>query len=121
MTHSGGTGLLEISAPGVTKAGTLAGLCEERGVDPAEVVAFGDMPNDLAVLAFAGAGYAMANAHHMVWRPSSGAPCRTTSTGWPPSWNASTPDRVEACDPLVTPLVVSPWRAWLLVSISLAS
>ncbi|MEU4227210.1 HAD family hydrolase [Nonomuraea sp. NPDC026600] len=66
VTHSGGTGLLEISAPGVTKAGTLAGLCQERGVDPAEVVAFGDMPNDLAVLVFAGAGYAMANAHHMV-------------------------------------------------------
>ena len=66
VTHSGGSGLLEISAPGVTKAGTLARLCEERGVDAAEVVAFGDMPNDLAVLAFAGAGYAMANAHHMV-------------------------------------------------------
>jgi Cof subfamily protein (haloacid dehalogenase superfamily) len=66
VTHSGGTGLLEISAPGVTKAGTLAGLCEERGIEPAEVVAFGDMPNDLAVLTYAGAGYAMANAHHLV-------------------------------------------------------
>jgi Cof subfamily protein (haloacid dehalogenase superfamily) len=66
VTHSGATGLLEISAAGVTKAGTLAALCEERGVDPAEVVAFGDMPNDLAVLTFAGAGYAMANAHHLV-------------------------------------------------------
>lgn len=66
ITHSGGRGLLEISAPGVTKAGTLAVLCEERGIDPADVVAFGDMPNDLAVLAFAGAGYAMANAHPSV-------------------------------------------------------
>ncbi|MBB6348718.1 HAD-IIB family hydrolase [Nonomuraea muscovyensis] len=66
VTHSGVGGLLEISAAGVTKAGTLAGLCAERGVDPAEVAAFGDMPNDLAVLAFAGAGYAMANAHHLV-------------------------------------------------------
>ncbi|MEU6998348.1 HAD-IIB family hydrolase [Nonomuraea sp. NPDC046570] len=66
VTHSGGRGLLEISATGVTKAGTLAGLCAERGVDPADVVAFGDMPNDLAVLAFAGTGYAMANAHHLV-------------------------------------------------------
>ncbi|MGW0805868.1 Cof-type HAD-IIB family hydrolase [Nonomuraea sp. NPDC002799] len=66
VTHSGVAGLLEISAPGVTKALTLGRLCQERGVDPARVVAFGDMPNDLAVLAFAGAGYAMANAHPMV-------------------------------------------------------
>ncbi|KAB8193330.1 Cof-type HAD-IIB family hydrolase [Nonomuraea phyllanthi] len=66
VTHSGVHGLLEISAPGVTKAGTLDGLCRERGIEPAQVVAFGDMPNDLAVLAYAGAGYAMANAHHLV-------------------------------------------------------
>ncbi|MER6949331.1 HAD family hydrolase [Nonomuraea sp. NPDC000554] len=66
VTHSGVPGLLEISATGVTKAGTLALHCEARGVAAAEVVAFGDMPNDLAVLTFAGAGYAMANAHHLV-------------------------------------------------------
>ncbi|TMR05380.1 HAD family phosphatase [Nonomuraea turkmeniaca] len=66
VTHSGGHGLLEISAPGVTKAATLDQLCRERGVDAGEVVAFGDMPNDLAVLAYAGAGYAMANAHPAV-------------------------------------------------------
>lgn len=66
VTHSGVRSLLEISARGVTKAGTLAGICAGRGVEPSEVAAFGDMPNDLAVLAFAGAGYAMANAHHLV-------------------------------------------------------
>lgn len=66
VTHSGVRGLLEISAPGVTKAGTLERLCLARGVDRGEVVAFGDMPNDLAVLAYAGAGYAMANAHETV-------------------------------------------------------
>jgi Cof subfamily protein (haloacid dehalogenase superfamily) len=66
VTHSGSPGLLEISAPGVTKAGTLAALCERLGAGPEEVVAFGDMPNDLAMLAFAGAGYAMANAHPAV-------------------------------------------------------
>ncbi|MFC5835209.1 HAD family hydrolase [Nonomuraea insulae] len=59
-------GLLEISAPGVTKAVTLDRLCRERGIGAAEVVAFGDMPNDLAVLLYAGAGYAMANAHQRV-------------------------------------------------------
>ncbi|SDM20252.1 hypothetical protein SAMN05421869_13822 [Nonomuraea jiangxiensis] len=66
VTHSGVTGVLEISAPGVTKAGALDWLCQERGIAPEEVVAFGDMPNDVAVLAFAGRGYAMANAHHLV-------------------------------------------------------
>ncbi|WP_206184565.1 HAD-IIB family hydrolase [Thermoactinospora rubra] len=76
ITHSGAGGLLEISAPGVTKAATLAALCRERGVDPQEVVAFGDMPNDLAVLAFAGRGYAMANAHPLVL---AAARCRTAS------------------------------------------
>lgn len=66
LTHSGGRGLLEISAPGVTKAGTLAVLCAARGIDAADVIAFGDMPNDLTVLTWAGTGYAMANAHPAV-------------------------------------------------------
>lgn len=66
VTYSGLEGLLEISAPGVTKAATLDRLCRERGVGAGDVVAFGDMPNDLAVLLYAGAGYAMANAHEMV-------------------------------------------------------
>ncbi|MGW1224611.1 Cof-type HAD-IIB family hydrolase [Streptomyces sp. NPDC001478] len=66
LTHSGGRGLLEISAPGVTKAGTLDLLCTARGITAAEVIAFGDMPNDLTVLTWAGTGYAMANAHPTV-------------------------------------------------------
>ncbi|WP_328951715.1 Cof-type HAD-IIB family hydrolase [Streptomyces sp. NBC_00184] len=66
LTHSGGRGLLEISAPGVTKAGTLEVLCAARGIDATEVIAFGDMPNDLTVLTWAGTGYAMANAHPAV-------------------------------------------------------
>lgn len=66
FTHSGGRGLLEISAPGVSKAGTLSALCAARGIDSSEVVAFGDMPNDLTILQWAGSGYAMANAHPTV-------------------------------------------------------
>nr|SBO98490.1 Hydrolase (HAD superfamily) [Nonomuraea gerenzanensis] len=66
VTYSGMEGILEISAPGVTKAVALDRLCAERGVGAGEVVAFGDMPNDLPVLLWAGAGYAMANAHPMV-------------------------------------------------------
>ena len=59
-------GLMEISAVGVTKGVALARLCELRGVEPHDVVAFGDMPNDLAMLAWAGTSYAVANAHPSV-------------------------------------------------------
>jgi Cof subfamily protein (haloacid dehalogenase superfamily) len=58
--------LVEISGAGVTKASTLAVLCDELGIAAEEVVAFGDMPNDLAMLAWAGTSYAMANAHPTV-------------------------------------------------------
>jgi len=55
--------LMEISAPGVTKGGALAALCEGWRVGAEEVVAFGDMPNDIAMLSWAGTSYAMADAH----------------------------------------------------------
>ncbi|HET8663425.1 MAG TPA: Cof-type HAD-IIB family hydrolase [Nocardioides sp.] len=58
--------LMEISAAGVTKGGALAALCERLGVGPDEVVAFGDMPNDLAMLRWAGTSYAVANGHESV-------------------------------------------------------
>jgi hypothetical protein len=54
---------IELSASGVDKAQTLARLCERLGVAPAEVVAFGDMPNDAPMLLWAGRGIAVANAH----------------------------------------------------------
>jgi Cof subfamily protein (haloacid dehalogenase superfamily) len=63
LTHSSTSGLLEISAAGVSKATTLARLCADRGVDAADVLAFGDMPNDLPMLAWAGRAYAVAGAH----------------------------------------------------------
>jgi Cof subfamily protein (haloacid dehalogenase superfamily) len=55
--------LLEISAPGVNKASALAWLAAELRVEAAEVVAFGDMPNDVPMLIWAGTGYAMAGGH----------------------------------------------------------
>ncbi|MCT2589298.1 Cof-type HAD-IIB family hydrolase [Streptomyces sp. N2-109] len=63
FTRSSPTALLEISGLGVSKASTLAQCCAERGIAPHEVIAFGDMPNDLEMLAWAGTSYAMANAH----------------------------------------------------------
>ncbi|MEU5424274.1 Cof-type HAD-IIB family hydrolase [Streptomyces olivoreticuli] len=63
FTRSSPTALLEISGLGISKASTLARCCAERGIAPEEVVAFGDMPNDLEMLDWAGTAYAMANAH----------------------------------------------------------
>ena len=66
VTYSGAAGMLEIHAAGVSKVATLSALCAEWGVSAAEVVAFGDMPNDLPVLRWAGRAVAVANAHPTV-------------------------------------------------------
>jgi Cof subfamily protein (haloacid dehalogenase superfamily) len=63
ITRSSPSALLEISGTGVSKATTLARCCAERGITAEEVVAFGDMPNDLEMLSWAGTSYAVANAH----------------------------------------------------------
>jgi HAD superfamily hydrolase (TIGR01484 family) len=64
-TYSG-IGFIEISAPGIHKAWALAELSARLGIRAEEVVAFGDMPNDLEMLAWAGRGVAVANAHPAV-------------------------------------------------------
>ncbi|MFE9169305.1 Cof-type HAD-IIB family hydrolase [Streptomyces kebangsaanensis] len=63
ITRSSPSALLEISGPDVSKASTLALCCAERGISHEEVVAFGDMPNDIEMLTWAGRSYAMGNAH----------------------------------------------------------
>jgi Cof subfamily protein (haloacid dehalogenase superfamily) len=63
VTHSSTFGLLEIAAPGVTKATGLAELASSHGISPHEIAAIGDMPNDVPMLQWAGASYAVANAH----------------------------------------------------------
>lgn len=61
-THSGAP-FLEVVAANVTKGWALAALCTQLGIDAAEVVAFGDAPNDAAMLRWAGLGVAVANAY----------------------------------------------------------
>ncbi|CAM3136253.1 HAD hydrolase family protein [Stackebrandtia soli] len=63
VSHSGGRGLLEIAAAGVSKSITLGQVCVERGLGASDVIAFGDMPNDADMLRWATTSYAMANAH----------------------------------------------------------
>ncbi|RDI61685.1 hypothetical protein DFR76_113187 [Nocardia pseudobrasiliensis] len=63
ITYSTNNGLIELSAPGITKAAGLAVVAERLGVQDTAIVAFGDMPNDVPMLRMAGHGVAMANAH----------------------------------------------------------
>jgi Cof subfamily protein (haloacid dehalogenase superfamily) len=63
ITYSSNSGLLEISAHGVTKATGLADVASRLGIAAEGVIAFGDMPNDVPMLTWAGHGVAMANAH----------------------------------------------------------
>lgn len=62
-----GLGFVEICPPGVDKATGLAVVAEVLGVDPAEVLVFGDMPNDIPMFEWAGWGrVAVSNAHPTV-------------------------------------------------------
>ncbi|WP_433611756.1 HAD family hydrolase [Dactylosporangium sp. CA-139114] len=65
-THSSSSGMVEVSAAGVTKASALALVARTQSVEATDVIAFGDMPNDLPMLTWAGRGVAMANGHPMV-------------------------------------------------------
>lgn len=65
-THSSYSGLVEISAAGVTKAAGLAWYAARLGIHERDVLAFGDMPNDLPMLTWAGRAVAVANAHPAV-------------------------------------------------------
>jgi Cof subfamily protein (haloacid dehalogenase superfamily) len=63
VTHSSSVGLLEIAARGVTKATGLAQVAARHRIEPDQVTAIGDMPNDIPMLQWAGRSYAVANAH----------------------------------------------------------
>lgn len=66
VTFSSSIGMIEISVAGVTKATGLADVADRFDVPAADVIAFGDMPNDVSMLSWAGHGVAMANAHPAV-------------------------------------------------------
>lgn len=62
-----GLGFVEICPPGVDKSTGLTVVAEALGVDPSDVLVFGDQPNDLPMFAWAGwARVAVSNAHPAV-------------------------------------------------------
>ncbi len=63
VTYSTNDGLVEISPVGISKALGIEEVARPLEVCAEDVVAFGDMPNDVPMLRWAGHGVAMANAH----------------------------------------------------------
>ncbi|OBF55667.1 HAD family hydrolase [Mycobacterium sp. 852002-50816_SCH5313054-b] len=63
ITYSTNNGLVEIVPLGISKASGIEEIAKPRGITSDEVVAFGDMPNDIPMLRWAGHGVAMGNAH----------------------------------------------------------
>ncbi|GAU66815.1 putative hydrolase [Streptomyces sp. NBRC 110611] len=58
-----GEGIVELLPLGLTKATGLSLAARRLGLTAKETVAFGDMPNDIPMFAWAAHGVAMANAH----------------------------------------------------------
>jgi Cof subfamily protein (haloacid dehalogenase superfamily) len=75
VTHAG-LGFIEVLPPGITKASGLAIALERYGVGFGDVLVFGDMPNDLPMIAAVadagGRAVAVANAHPAVRAATSG-------------------------------------------------
>jgi len=63
ITYSTNNGLIEIVPLGTSKATGIEQIARPLEIAAEEVVAFGDMPNDLPMLRWAGHGVAMGNAH----------------------------------------------------------
>jgi Cof subfamily protein (haloacid dehalogenase superfamily) len=63
LTYSTNNGLIEVVPFGISKASGVEEVATPSGITAADVVAFGDMPNDISMLRWAGLGVAMGNAH----------------------------------------------------------
>lgn len=63
ITYSTNNGLIEVVPQGISKATGVAELAAPLGLEVDEIVTFGDMPNDIPMLSWAGRGVAMGNAH----------------------------------------------------------
>jgi Cof subfamily protein (haloacid dehalogenase superfamily) len=63
ITYSTNNGLIEVVPLGVSKATGVQEIAAPLDIAAEDVVAFGDMPNDVPMLVWAGHGVAMGNAH----------------------------------------------------------
>ena len=63
ITYSTNNGLIEVNPIGTSKATGVEEVARPLEITAEDVVAFGDMPNDVPMLRWAGLGVAMGNAH----------------------------------------------------------
>ena len=63
ITYSTNNGLIEINPIGTSKATGVEEIARPLEITAEDIVAFGDMPNDVPMLRWAGHGVAMVNAH----------------------------------------------------------
>ena len=63
LTYSTNNGLIEVVPLGISKATGIDEVARPLGILAQDVVTFGDMPNDVPMLRWAGLGVAMGNAH----------------------------------------------------------
>lgn len=63
LTYSTNNGLIEVVPLGISKATGVEEVARPLGITAQDVVTFGDMPNDIPMLRWAGLGVAMGNAH----------------------------------------------------------
>lgn len=63
ITYSTNNGLIEIVPLGISKATGVEEVAKPLGIGAEQIVTFGDMPNDVPMLRWAGHGVAMGNAH----------------------------------------------------------
>jgi Cof subfamily protein (haloacid dehalogenase superfamily) len=63
LTYSTNNGLIEVVPLGISKATGVEEVARPLEITAEDIVAFGDMPNDVPMLRWAGLGVAMGNAH----------------------------------------------------------
>ncbi len=63
LTYSTNNGLIEVMPIGISKASGIEEVARPLGIAAEDAVTFGDMPNDVPMLRWAGLGVAMGNAH----------------------------------------------------------
>jgi Cof subfamily protein (haloacid dehalogenase superfamily) len=63
LTYSTNNGLIEVVPLGISKATGVEEVARPLEIAAEDIVAFGDMPNDVPMLRWAGLGVAMGNAH----------------------------------------------------------
>lgn len=63
LTYSTNNGLIEVVPLGISKATGISEIAVPLEILPDDVVTFGDMPNDIPMLRWAGHGVAMGNGH----------------------------------------------------------